>query len=67
MENIIIKPRDKDELDFFLELAKRLGSKVATIEEDADERLFQAMERNKTTSRVSRKKVIETLHQILKE
>jgi len=67
MENIIIKPRDKDELDFFLELAKRLGSKVATIEEDADERLFQAMERNKTTSRVSRKKVIDTLHQILKE
>jgi hypothetical protein len=66
MENIIIKPRDKEERDFFLELAKRLGSKVATIEDEVDERLFQAMERNKTTSRVSKKKVLDTLHQILK-
>lgn len=44
MENIIIKPKDKDELNFFLDLAKRLGTKAMTIESDADERLFQAME-----------------------
>ena len=67
MENIIIKPKDKDELNFFLELAKRLGTKAATIESDADERLFQAMEINSKTPKVSRQKVIATLHQIISE
>jgi hypothetical protein len=67
MENIIIKPKDKAELNFFLELAKRLGAKSAIIESDADERLFQAMEKNKKTSRVSRQKVLEAIHQIIKE
>jgi len=43
METIIIKPKDKAELNFFLELAKRLGAKSVTIEADADERLFQSM------------------------
>jgi hypothetical protein len=67
MENIIIKPKDKAELNFFLELAERLGAKSAIIESDADERLFQAMEKNKKTSKVSRQKVLETIHQIIKE
>jgi hypothetical protein len=65
--NIIIKPKDKAELNFFLELAKRLGAKSAIIESDADERLFQAMGKNKKTSRVSRQKVSETIYQIIKE
>jgi len=67
MENIIIKPKDKAELNFFLELAKRLGTKASTIESDADERLFQTMENNKKTPRVSKQKVLDTLHQIIKE
>jgi len=67
MENIIIKPKDKAELNFFLELAKRLGTKASTIESDADERLFQAMEINSKTPKVSRQKVLATLHQIISE
>ena len=67
METLIIKPKDKAELNFFLELAKRLGTKTATVEDDADNRLFQAMEINKNTLRVSKQKVIDTLNQIINE
>ena len=67
METLIIKPKDKAELNFFLELAKRLGAKAATIENDADKRLFQAMEYNKKTIKVSRNKVLDTLQQIINE
>ena len=67
METLIIKPKDKAELNFFLELAKRLGTEASTIEDDADERLFQSMEKNKKTSRVSRQKVFDTLNQIINE
>jgi hypothetical protein len=59
MENIIIKPKDKAELNFFLELAKRLGTNIATIESDNDVRLFQAMEVNHKTPKVSRQKVLD--------
>ena len=44
-----------------------MGIKSATINSDADERLFQSMEKNKKTPEVSRHKVIETLHQILND
>jgi len=67
METLIIKPKDKAELNFFLELAERLGVNASTIESDADERLFQAMEKNKKTPRVSRQKVLDTIRQIIKE
>lgn len=67
METLIIKPKDKAELKFFLELAKRLGTKAETIEDDADQRLFQAMEKNKKSARISRNKVVNTLHQIINE
>jgi hypothetical protein len=67
METLIIRPKDKAELNFFLELAKRMGIQTATIESDADERLFQAMELNSKTSEVSRQKVLDTLHQIINE
>jgi hypothetical protein len=67
METLIIKPKDKAELNFFLELAERLGVKTSTIESDADERLFQAMEKNKKTAKVSRQKVLDTIRQIIKE
>ena len=67
METLIIKPKDKAELNFFLELAKRLGTKTATVEDDADERLFQAMELNNKTPKVSRQKVLDTLNKIISE
>jgi len=67
METLIIKPKDKAELNFFLELAKRLGTKTATFESDDDQRLFQAMEQNKNTMKVSRNKILDTLHQIINE
>ena len=67
MEAIIIKTKDKAELDFFLELAKRLGAKTAIIESDADERLFKTMEKNKNTTKVSRQKVLDTIQQIITE
>jgi threonine dehydrogenase-like Zn-dependent dehydrogenase len=67
METLIIKPKDKAELNLFLELAKRLGARTTTVVDDADERLFQAMENNKNTPIASRKKVLDTLHQIIKE
>ncbi len=67
MENLIIQPKDKSELNFFLELAKRLGTKISTIESDADERLFQNMEKNRKTSKINRQDVMNTLHNIIKE
>ena len=65
MTILIIKPKDKAELNFFIELAKRLGTKTATVEDDAEERLFHAMEINKKTPKVSRQKVLNTLNQII--
>ena len=67
METLIIKPKDKAELKFFLELAKRLGTKTTTVEDDADERLLQAMEKNRNTPREDKHKVLNTLHQIINE
>ena len=67
MDALIIKPRDKEEMSFFLELAKRLGAKVETITDNADMRLFQAMERNRQTPKVSKQKVLDTINQIINE
>ncbi len=67
MDTLIVKPRDKAELEFFLELAKRLGTKVETIEDDADMRLFKAMERNSATPKISKQKVLNTINQIINE
>ena len=66
METLIIEPRDKSDLNFFIELAKRLGAKATMIESDADERLFQSMENNKKTPKVSQQKVIDTINKIIK-
>ena len=61
MEALIIKPKDRAEFNLFLELIKRLGTNIATIESDNDVRLFQAMEINYKTPKVSRQKVFDTL------
>ena len=66
METLIIKPKDKADLNFFIELAKRLGAETSTIKDDADERLFQTMENNKKTPKVSRQKVMDTINKIIK-
>jgi hypothetical protein len=67
METLIIKPRDKAELNFFIELAKRLGVKTKTYDEIQDEQLLKAMEENKKTPTTEREKVINTLQNILNE
>jgi hypothetical protein len=67
MEAIIIKPKDKSELNFFLELAKRLGVSAKTYEEMQDEQLLKAMEINRKTSKTDKKKVLETLNNIMNE
>jgi len=66
METLIIKPKDKADLNFFIELAKRLGAETSTIKDDADERLFQSMEINKKTPKISRQKVVDTINKIIK-
>jgi len=67
METLIIKPKDKAELNFFLELAKRLGTPAKTYEEMQDELLLKAMEMNMKTPRTSKKKVLDTLENILND
>ncbi len=67
METIIIRPKDKAELNFFLELAKRLGVNITTFEELQDELLLKLMEENRKTGKTDRKKVMDSLHNILNE
>jgi len=67
METIIIHPKDKAELKFFLELAKRLGTTIKTFDEWQDEQLLKAMEENIKTGKADKSKVLNTLHNILNE
>jgi len=67
METIIIHPKDKAELDFFLELAKRLGTPIKTFEDLQDEQLLKAMEKNRETGKTDKNSIINTLHNILNE
>ena len=67
METIIIKPKDEAELNFFLELAKRLGTTVKTYEEMQDEQLLKTMDENKKTPKTDKKTVLDTLQNILND
>jgi len=67
MNTLIIKPKDKSELNFFLELAKRLGTPVKTYEDMQDEQLLKAMEQNMITDKIDKKKVLNTLQNILND
>ncbi len=67
METIIINPRDKDELNFFLDLAKRLGVSAKTYEDIQDEQLLKVMEINRKTPKTDKQKVLDTLNNILNE
>jgi hypothetical protein len=67
MESIIIKPRDKKEFNFFVELATRLGVEIKTAEDVSDEKLLAHMEKNKKTPYIEKEKVLKTIQQILNE
>lgn len=67
MKTLIIKPKDKAELNLFLELAKRLGTPAKTYEEMQDELLLKAMEVNMKTPKADKKKVLDTLENILND
>jgi succinate dehydrogenase flavin-adding protein (antitoxin of CptAB toxin-antitoxin module) len=67
METIILKPKDKEELIFFLELAKRLGVKTQTLSDLQDEQLLKSMEENRKTPKTSKKNVMDTIQNILNE
>ena len=67
METIIIHPKDKAELNFFLELAKRLGTNITTIDQLHDKQLLEAMEENLTTGETDKQNVLNTLNNILNE
>lgn len=67
METLIIKPKDKAELNFFLDLAKRLGVTAKTYEEIQDEQLLKAMEQNMKTPKTDKMKVLDTLQNILND
>lgn len=67
METIIIHPKDKAELNFFLELANRLGTTITTIDELHDKQLLKAMEENLTSGEIDKKNIINTLNNILNE
>lgn len=67
MNSIIIQPKDKAELKFFVELAERLGAKFKTLDEFQDEQLFNRMMENLNTSVVAKENVIDQLQAILNE
>ncbi|MDZ7775732.1 MAG: hypothetical protein U5L09_09135 [Bacteroidales bacterium] len=67
MNRIIIDPKDKEEMNFFLELAKRLGVNAKTYEDLADEELLKIMEKNKRTPYADNQEVKDTLNNILNE
>ena len=67
MDRIVIDPRDKEEMNFFLELAKRLGVNAKTYEDIADEELLKMMEKNKRTPYADNQEIKDTLNNILNE
>lgn len=67
METLIIKPKDKSELNFFLDLAKRLGTNAKTYDEMQDEQLLKVMEQNMKTDKIDKSKVLNTLQNILND
>jgi len=67
METIIIHPKDKAELNFFLELAQRLGTKFTSIDELEDKELLKAMKENLTSGETDKESIMKTLNNILNE
>ena len=67
MESLIIKPRNKKEFNFFVELANRLGVEIKTTDEYLDEELLNDMKKNRKTPYVEKEEVLKTIQNILNE
>ncbi len=67
MDSIIIKPKDKKEFNFFVELANRLGVEIKTTDDYLDEELLNDMEKNKETPYIEKEEVLKTIQNILNE
>ena len=65
METIIIKPKDRNEFNFFVELIQRLGANAKTYKETDDKELLQAMEENSKTQRIGKEQMMGTIKKIL--
>lgn len=63
MDVLIIENKDKSDIKLLIELAKKLGSKVSTIDHDQFEEtaLYSLMEKVKTGKRVSRNTIMKKL------
>lgn len=67
MESLIISPKNKSELNSFIELAKSLGTEIRTVDDLKDEHLLSFMEENKKSKKVDRQKILSTLNAVLSE
>ncbi len=67
MDSIIIKPRDKKEFNFFVELAHRLGVEIKTVSDIIDTQLLADMEENKKTGFVDKEEILKTIQNMLNE
>ncbi len=67
MDSIIIKPKDKREFNFFVELANRLGVEIKTTGDYLDEELLNDMKKNKETPYIEKEEVLKTIQNILNE
>ena len=63
MEVLLIEPKDKSNLKLLVELAKKLGSKVATLDQEQaeDMALLSLMKKEKTGKTVSRDTIMKKL------
>ena len=63
MEVLVIEPNSEDDLQLLIEIAKKLGSKIATIEKEEieDAALHSLMKKVKTGEKVSRHTIMKKL------
>ncbi len=65
MEAIVIEVKDKDDAKFWLNLAKKTGTKARAIntEKIEDDKLAELIEKGMKTKTVSRESIMEILEQ----
>lgn len=63
METIIIKPKNKEDLNFWMELAKKTGTSATklTLEDAEDLALLAMMNQEKTGKLVSKETILKKL------
>lgn len=64
MDVLLIEPKDKGNLKLLLELAKKLGNKVVTLDQEQAEdlALLSLMKKEKTGKTVSRNTIMKKLN-----